>query len=65
MDSPGIKVILGFPFIWKARVMFRYSRDEEDGPVFVLLCDPWTGDIMSVKTNIEIAKARETYLYKA
>jgi hypothetical protein len=65
MDCPGIKVILGFPFIRKARVTFRYPRDEEDGPVFALLCDPRTGDITSVKTNTETEKARETYLYKA
>jgi hypothetical protein len=65
MDSPRIKVVLGFPFIWKARVMFRYPRDEEDGLVFTLLCDPRTGEITSVKTNIETVKARETYLYKA
>jgi hypothetical protein len=65
MDSSGIKVILGFPFIRKARVTFRYPRDEEDGPVFALLCDPRTGDITSVKTNTETEKARESYLYKA
>jgi hypothetical protein len=65
MDCAGIKVILGFPFIRKARVTFRYPRDEEDGPVFALLCDPRTGEITSVKTNTETEKARETYLYKA
>jgi hypothetical protein len=65
MDSPSIKVVLGFLFIWKARVIFRYPRDKEDGLVFVLLCDPRTRDITSIKTNIEIVKARETYLYKA
>jgi hypothetical protein len=45
--------------------MFRYFRDEEDGLVFVLLCDLRTGEIISVKTNIETVKAQETYLYKA
>src|SRR6266487_176586 len=65
MDCPGIKVILGFPFIRKARVTFRYPRDEEDGPVFALLCDPRTGDITSVKTNTETERARDTFLYKS
>ena len=65
MDCPGIKVILGFPFIRKARVTFRYPRDEEDGPVFALLCDPRTRDITSVKTNTETERARDTFLYKS
>jgi len=58
-------VVLGFPFIQKARVIFRYPKDEEDGLVFVLLYDPRTGVIISVKTNTKIEKARESYLYKA
>src|SRR6266513_682997 len=33
IDCLGIKVILGFSFIQKARVTFRYSRDKEDRPV--------------------------------
>src|SRR6266487_1566482 len=65
IDCPGIKVILGFLFIQKARVIFRYLRDEEDRPVFVLLCDLRTGDITSVKTNIETERARDTFLYKS
>jgi len=65
IESPGIKVVLGFLFIQKARVTFRYPKDEEDGPVFALLCDPRTRVITSVKTNIKIEKARESYLYKA
>jgi hypothetical protein len=58
-------VVLGFLFIQKARVIFKYPRDKEDRPVFVLLCDPRTRDITSVKTNIETEKARESYLYKS
>jgi len=65
MDCPGIKVILGFPFIRKARVTFRYPRDEEDGPVFALLYDLRTGDITSVKTNIETERARDSFLYRS
>ncbi len=65
IDCLGIKVILGFLFIQKARVIFRYLRDEEDRPVFALLCDPRTGDITSVKTNIETESARDTFLYKS
>jgi len=65
IKSPGIKVVLGFLFIQKARVIFRYLKDEEDGPVFTLLCDPKTRVITSVKTNTETEKARESYLYKA
>jgi hypothetical protein len=37
--------------------MFRYPRDKENKPVFILLYNPWTRDIISIKTNIEIAKA--------
>jgi hypothetical protein len=65
IDYTGIKVVLGFLFIRKARVIFRYPRDKEDRLVFALLCDPRTRDTTSVKTNIEIEKARESYLYKS
>jgi hypothetical protein len=58
-------VVLGFPFIRKARVIFKYSKDKEDGLVFALLCDPRTRVITSVKTNTKTEKARESYLYKA
>jgi hypothetical protein len=58
-------VVLGFPFIQKARVIFRYPKDEEDGLVFVLLCDPRTRVITSIKTNTKTKKAQESYLYKA
>jgi hypothetical protein len=58
-------VVLGFLFIQKARVIFRYLKDEEDGLVFILLCDPRTRVIISIKTNTKIEKARESYLYKA
>jgi hypothetical protein len=65
IKSPGIKIVLRFLFIQKAKVIFRYLKDEEDGPVFILLYDPRTGVIISIKTNIETEKARESYLYKA
>jgi hypothetical protein len=65
IKSPRIKVVLRFPFIRKTRVIFRYLKDEEDRPVFILLCDPRTGVIISIKTNTETKKARESYLYKA
>ena len=65
IESPGIKVVLGFLFIRKARVIFKYLKDEEDGLVFTLLYDLRTGVIISVKTNTETEKARESYLYKA
>jgi hypothetical protein len=58
-------VVLGFLFIRKARVIFKYPRDKEDGLVFILLCDPRTRDIISIKTNIETEKVRESYLYKS
>ena len=65
MDCLGIKVILGFLFIRKARVTFRYPRDEEDRLVFTLLCDLSTRDISSVKTNIETERVRDSILYKS
>ena len=65
MDCPGIKVILGFPFIRKARVTFRYPSIDEDGPVFALLCDPRTGETTSVKTNTETEKARVSMLLRS
>jgi hypothetical protein len=58
-------VVLGFLFIQKARVIFRYPRDKEDRPVFTLLYNPRTRDIISIKTNTETEKARESYLYKS
>jgi hypothetical protein len=65
MDYTRIKVVLGFPFIQKARVIFKYPRDKEDRPVFALLCDLRTRDITSIKTNTETEKARKSYLYKS
>ena len=64
IDCPGIKVILGFLFIQKARVIFRYPRDKEDRLVFILLCDLQTREITSIKTNIETEKVRESFLNK-
>jgi hypothetical protein len=58
-------VVLGFLFIQKAKVIFRYPRDKEDRPVFALLYNPRTRDITSVKTNIKIEKTRKSYLYKS
>ena len=65
MDYLGIKVTLGFLFIRKARVMFRYPRDKEDRLVFILLYDLSTRDITSVKTNIETERVRDSILYKS
>jgi hypothetical protein len=65
IESLRIKVVLRFPFIRKAKVIFRYLKNEEDGLVFILLCDLKTRVITSIKTNTEIKKARENYLYKA
>jgi hypothetical protein len=50
-------VVLGFPFIQKARVTFKYLKDEEDKLVFALLYNPRTKVIISIKTNIKIEKA--------
>jgi hypothetical protein len=44
MDRPSVKVILGFPFIHKARVMLRYPSDHEDRPVYTLFYDLTTRD---------------------
>jgi hypothetical protein len=65
IESLRIKIVLGFLFIRKVKVIFRYLKDEEDGPVFTLLYDPRTGVIISIKTNTETEKTRESYLYKA
>ena len=62
MNCLGIKVILGFLFIQKARVIFRYPRDKEDRPVFTLLHNLITRDITSVKTNTKTEKVRESFL---
>ena len=56
IESLKIKVVFGFLFIRKARVTFRYFK-EEDGPVFTLLYDFKTRVIISIKTNTEIKKA--------
>ena len=45
--------------------MFKYPKNKKDGLVFILLYNSQTKEIISIKTNIEIAKAQETYLYKA
>jgi len=65
IKSPRIKVVLGFLFIQKARVTFRYLKDKEDRPVFTLLYNPRTKVITSIKTNTKTEKAQESYLYKA
>jgi hypothetical protein len=64
IKSLRIKVVFRFPFIKKVKVIFRYFKNEEDRLVFILLCDLKTRVIISVKTNIEIKKARKNYLYK-
>jgi hypothetical protein len=56
IKSLRIKVVFEFPFIRKARVIFRYLKDEEDGPVFILLYDLKIKVIISVKTNTETKK---------
>jgi len=56
IKSLRIKIVFEFPFIRKARVIFRYLKDEEDGPVFILLYDFKTKVIISVKTNTETKK---------
>ena len=63
IKSLKIKVVLRFLFIRKVKVIFRYFKDEEDGLVFALLYDLKTKVIISIKTNTEIEKARESYLY--
>ena len=65
IESLRIKVVLRFPFIRKVKVIFRYFKNEEDGLVFILLYDFKIKVIISIKTNIEIKKTRESYLYKA
>jgi hypothetical protein len=45
--------------------MFKYPKNKENRPVFILLYNPQTRDIISIKTNIKTIKAQETYLYKA
>ncbi len=62
IDCLRIKIILRFPFFRKARVTFRYLRDDEDRLVFALLYDPRIGGITIVKTNTETEKVRETLL---
>jgi hypothetical protein len=37
--------------------MFKYPKNKKDGLVFILLYNPWTREIISVKTNIETVKA--------
>src|SRR5579859_2712068 len=64
MDCLGIKVILGFLFIQKARVTFRYPRDKEDRLVFVLLYNLQTREITSIKTNIKTKRVRDSFLNK-
>jgi hypothetical protein len=50
-------VVLRFLFIRKAKVIFRYLKDEEDKLVFALLYDLRIRVITSVKTNTKIKKA--------
>src|SRR6266536_5390226 len=65
MDCPRIKIILGFPFFRKARVTFRYPRDDEDRLVFALLYDLRIGGITILNTNMKTEKARETLLARS
>jgi len=65
IKSLRIKIILRFLFIQKVKVIFRYLKDEEDGLVFILLYDLKIKVIISIKTNTETEKTRESYLYKA
>ena len=51
MDHSGIKVILGFPFIYKARVILRYLNNYKDRLVYILFYDLITREIISIKIN--------------
>ena len=65
IDYPRIKIILRFPFFRKARVTFRYLRDDKDRPVFALVYDLRTGEITTVKTNTKTEKVKETLLARS
>ena len=51
IDYSRIKIILGFPFIYKARVILRYPSDYKDRLVYILFCNLITREIISIKTN--------------
>jgi hypothetical protein len=59
MNTPGLKVLLGFPFFRKARVTLRYPSDYEGGPVHAHFIDPGTGKITTVRTNDETEASKE------
>ena len=65
MNYLRIKIILRFLFFKKARVTFKYPRDDKDRLVFALLYNPRIGGITIVKTNVEIEKVRETFLARS
>jgi hypothetical protein len=62
MDTPGVKIILGFPFFRKSRLTFRYPSDYDGGKVLADLWDSRSRLITTVKTNdaTEEAKDAET-----
>ena len=51
IDYSRIKVILRFPFIYKARIILRYLSDYKDRLVYILFCDLITREIISIKIN--------------
>ena len=51
IDYSRIKVILRFPFIYKARIILRYLSNYKDRLVYILFCDLITREIISIKIN--------------
>ena len=51
IDYSRIKVILRFPFIYKARVILRYLSNYKDRLVYILFYNLITREIISIKTN--------------
>ena len=51
IDYSRIKIILGFLFICKTKIILRYSSDYKDRLVYILFCDLITREIISIKIN--------------
>ena len=59
INAPSIKVILGFLFFRKAKVLFRYPRDYNRGIVLAQFWDQRLRDITTVKTNDATEDAKD------
>jgi hypothetical protein len=58
MDISGIKVILGYPFFRKTKIILTYLYNKKKGPVYMFFADYLSGKLTNMRVN------KDTNCYK-